>query len=294
MSAWWVIINPAAGRDTNLTERVMAALTVRGVRHEIRVSPSPEAVSAIVAEGRGRGYEAFASVGGDGTANLVVNGLLDHEWASPPTLGILPAGSGSDFIRTFGIPDRLESAADHLIDDSRYPIDVGMVAGSFGDRYFVNAVNAGLGARTVVEAARLPSRLGSRRYIAGFWSALAKTSPTDVRVDCDGTVIDAIAWNVVIANGQFFGGGMNVAPGATTGDGEFDVQVFAGPRREAPLVIRKVTRGTHLSHAGVERTSGRAVTVGVPETWLVEADGEILGHGSFTVEVIPGRLSFKI
>ncbi len=294
MSAWWVIVNPSAGRETNLTERVMAALTVRGIRHEIRVSPSPEAVRMIVAEGRDAGYDSFASVGGDGTANLLVNGLLEHEWAAPPTLGILPAGSGSDFIRSFAIPGRLESAADHLIDDSRYPVDVGLLKGSFGDRYFLNAVNAGLGARTVVEAARLPSRLGSRRYIAGFWSALAKTSPTDVHVECDGTEIATIAWNVVIANGQFFGGGMNVAPGAATGDGEFDVQVFAGPRRQAPLVIRRVVKGTHLTHPGVERVTGRVVSVRIPETWLVEADGEILGHGSFAVELVQDRLFFKI
>lgn len=294
MRAWWVIVNPTAGRDTNLTERVMTALTVRGVDHEIRVSPSPEAVRSIVAEGRNEGYDAYASVGGDGTANLVVNGLLEHEWVSPPTLGILPAGSGSDFIRSFAIPGRLESAADHLLDDSRYPVDVGMLRGAFGDRYFINAVNAGLGARTVVEAARLPSRLGSRRYIAGFWAALAKTSPDGVRVMCDGVAIDARAWNVVIANGQYFGGGMNVAPGAATGDGAFDVQLFAGPRREAPLVIRRVVKGTHLTHPGVRRTTGRRVVVDIPDTWLVEADGEILGHGSFTVDLVQDRLFFKI
>lgn len=294
MSAWWVIVNPSAGRETNLTERVMAALTVRGIRHEIRVSPSPEAVTAIVAEGRSEGYTAFASVGGDGTANLVVNGLFEDEWPTPPTLGILPAGSGSDFIRTFAIPGRLESAADHLIDDSRYPVDVGLLKASFGDRYFLNAVNAGLGARTVVEAARLPSRLGSRRYIAGFWPALAKTSPTEVHIDCGETTLSAIAWNVVIANGQFFGGGMNVAPGASAGDGEFDVQVFAGPRRQAPFVIRRVVKGTHLTHPGVRRTTARSVAADIPETWLVEADGEILGHGSFTVELVQDRLFFKI
>ncbi len=294
MNAWWVIINPAAGRDTNLPERVMAALTVRGLNHEIRVSPSPEAVSALVAEGRSKGYSAYVSVGGDGTANLVANGLLEQAWPTPPTLGILPAGSGSDFIRTFAIPGRLESAADHLIDDTRHPIDVGLLEASFGCRYFLNAVNAGIGARTVVEAARLPSRLGSRRYIAGFWFALAKTSPDNVRVDCDGTVTSTKAWNVVIANGQFFGGGMNVAPGANASDGEFDVQVFAGPRREAPFVIRRVIKGTHLTHQAVQRTTGRSVAVGIPETWLVEADGEILGHGSFKVEIVQERLFFKI
>ncbi len=294
MSAWWVIVNPSAGRDKDLAERVMVALTVRGISYEIRVSASPEAVAEIVEEGREKGYDAFASVGGDGTANLVVNGLLEFEWASPPTLGILPAGSGSDFIRTFAIPHRLESAADHLLDDSRYPVDVGLIDGSFGRRYFLNAANVGIAARTVVEANRLPSRLGARRYLAGFWSALAKTAPDDVRVDCDGRTIAAKAWNVVVANGQFFGGGMNVAPLATTGDGRFDVQVFAGPRREAPFVIRRVVKGTHLTHTAVLRTTGGSVLVDVPETWLVEADGEILGTGSFTAEAVQNRLFFKI
>ena len=294
MRAWWVIVNPAAGRDEDLSEQVMAALTVRGIDHEIRVSASPEAVPVLVAEGREKGYEAFASVGGDGTANLIVNGLLGLDWISPPTLAILPAGSGSDFIRTFAIPHRLESAADHLIDDSRYPVDVGLLTGSFGRRYFLNAANAGIAARTVVEASRLPSRLGSRRYIAGFWSALAKTAPDDVEVECDGETIAAKAWNVVVANGQFFGGGMNVAPRAATGDGLFDVQVFAGPRREAPLVIRRVVKGTHLAHPAVRRTTGARVVAAVPETWLVEADGEILGTGSFTAQVVSDRLFFKI
>lgn len=294
MSAWWVIVNPSAGWETNLVERTTKTLATRGIDHEIRVSASPQAVTKIVAEGRDSGYDAFASVGGDGTANLVVNALLELDWASPPTLGILPAGSGSDFIRSFAIPDRLELAADHLLDDSRCPVDVGLLHGSFGVRYFLNAVNAGIGARTVVEANRLPLRLGSRRYLAGFWSALAKTTPGAVHVDCDGIPIAIEAWNVVVANGRFFGGGMNVAPHATTGDGRFDVQVFAGPRREAPLIIRRVVKGTHLTHPAVRRVIGRSVVIDVPEAWLVEADGEILGTGSFTVEVVQDRLFFKI
>jgi len=294
MSAWWVIVNPAAGRNSDLSQEVSAALTARGIDHEIRVSASPEAVATIVTEGRDKGYESFASVGGDGTANLVVNGLLEHDWASPPTLGILPAGSGSDFIRTFDIPERLEPAADRLIGDSRYPVDVGLLAGTFGSRHFLNVVNTGIGARTVSEANRLPSLLGARRYIVAFWAALAKTDPGQVSVDCDGTTITDLAWNVVLANGQYMGGGMNVAPRAATGDGEFDVQVFSGPRREAPLVIRRVVMGTHLSHSAVKRTTARSMVIEVPDTWLVEADGEILGTGSFTAEVLEGRLLFKV
>ena len=86
----------------------------------------------------------------------MLNHILADEWPRPPTLGILPAGSGSDFVRTFAIPNELEAAADHLLDEDRYPVDVGRLAGRFGRSYFLNAANAGLGARTVVEAGALP------------------------------------------------------------------------------------------------------------------------------------------
>jgi YegS/Rv2252/BmrU family lipid kinase len=289
-----VIVNPAAGRGRDLTLQVESVLRERRIDHEVRTSETAEAIGRIVAEGRDLGYEAFLSVGGDGTANLVLNQLLADEWSRPPTLGILPAGSGSDFVRTFAIPNRLEAAADHLLGDDVYPIDVGLLKGVFGRRYFLNAANAGIGARTVVEAGRFPDWMGSRRYLAGFWSALARTAPDEIRVDCGTRTIATTGWNVVIANGQFFGGGMNVAPRAAAGDGLFDVQVFSGPRRLAPAVIRRVVRGTHLTHTAVRRTTGRSVHVEIAHDWLIEADGEIVGSGSFSAEALGGLLSFKI
>ena len=294
MRQWWVVVNPGAGRGHAREERVTDALAGRGIEFELRVSESGEAIRPIVAEGRDRGYTCFAAVGGDGTATLVLNALLLDDWAEPPTLGILPAGSGSDFIRTFGIPNDLDAAADHLLGDAEYAVDVGLLSGAFGHRYFLNVANSGIAARTVVEAERLPDRLGSRRYLAGFWSALARTNPSDVRVVTDGRRITALAWNVVIANGQFFGGGMNVAPRAAAMDGLFDVQVFSGPRRTAPAVLRRVVRGTHLTHRAVRRTTGASVEVDVPEAWMVEADGEIVGTGPFTAIVKPGLARFKI
>ena len=294
MTRWWVTVNPAAGRGRDLTRRVESALDVRAVDYELRTSETAEAVGGIIAQGRDLGYDSFLAVGGDGTANLVLNQLLKNAWAEPPTFGILPAGSGSDFVRTFAIPNELEAAADHLLDEDRYPVDVGLLMGLFGRRYFLNAVNAGIGARTVVEAGKFPDWMGSRRYLAGFWSALARTAPDDIRVECDKRTIAAVGWNVVIANGQFFGGGMNVAPRAAAGDGLFDVQVYSGPRRLAPAVIRRVVRGTHLTHTAVRRTTGRSVDVEIPHDWLVEADGEIVGKGPFSAEIVEGSLNFKI
>ena len=80
MSRWWVIVNPSAGRGRDLTLRTTSALNARSVDYEARTSESAESIGGIVQEGRDLGYEAFISVGGDGTANLVLNQLLEHEW----------------------------------------------------------------------------------------------------------------------------------------------------------------------------------------------------------------------
>ena len=291
---WWVVVNPAAGRRKDLAARTERALGDRGVEHELVVSATPEAVGDVVREGVDRGFSDFAAVGGDGMANLVVNGLMAHTWPSPPTLAILPAGSGSDFIRTFALPRNLEGATMHLLDEERYPTDIGLIEGSFGSRYFLNAANAGIAARSAGMANRLPVGFGAVRYTIGFWMALWGFPAAAASVDVDGRVLEGELMNVVIANGQFFGGGMNVAPRATVQDGVFDVQLFGGPRRLAPALMPRVMRGTHLTHRAVRRTKGSITVVDCPETWPIEADGEVLGSGPITVRVVPQAIFFKI
>ena len=100
--------------------------------------------------------------------------------------------------------------------------------------------------------------------------------------------------NVVIANGQFFAGGLNVAPRATVMDGLLDVQTFAGPRRNAPAIMTRMLRGTHLTHRAVRRRQGAIIRVECPESWPVEADGEVLGTGPVTVRTLHRAIQFKI
>ena len=112
--SWYVIANPYAGRKGEVASRTHAALTDAGLDFEIRVSSGPEHIAELVAEGRAAGVRDFACVGGDGTLHLTLNALLSSEWEEPPTLALLPAGSGSDFIRTFALPRRLEQMAPRL------------------------------------------------------------------------------------------------------------------------------------------------------------------------------------
>lgn len=292
--SWWVVVNPSAGRKGDLAGRVRAALGARSIDFEARVSASAAEVADIVDEGVTAGARRFVAVGGDGTAHMVLNALMAHEWGAPPVLGILPAGSGSDFIRTFALPKQLEAAADHFVSDDVYRCDVGVLEGSFGTRYFLNVADIGVAAAAVRTSNRLPRSIGGTRYSLAFWMTLARFPAAEIHLETAKRSYEGSAINVVVANGQFFGGGLNIAPKATLVDGLLDIQVFTGPRRQAFSVMPRVIRGLHLNHKGVRRFSVPSFTLHVDDDWPIEADGELLGAGSVTGRALPGVLDFKI
>ncbi len=171
-------------------------------------------------------------------------------------------------------------------------MDVGHLSGPWGDRYFLNVAQAGLGASVVQLAERLPDRLGALRYKVAIWPSLIRFPRAEIELDLGKRTYSGPAMMVVLANGQFFDGGMNVAPKAMLGDGELDVQVFQGPKRLAIALQPRLTRGTHLSHPSVRRWSSATVKLAVE--WPVEADGEYLGRGQLEARIVPGALDVKI
>jgi diacylglycerol kinase family enzyme len=141
----------------------------------------------------------------------------------------------------------------------------------------------------------MPRWVGEKRYAIAFWLTLPRFKPGIVEVTVDGrTRIVGPAIEVVVANGQFFGGGMNIAPSASVADGIADVQVFSGPRRKAFTVMPRVVRGMHLRHRNLRRTTGKDVIIHAPAAWPVEADGEWLGKGPISVTVLAAAIEFKI
>jgi diacylglycerol kinase (ATP) len=292
--AWLVLVNPHAGRRNATSENVAAAFSDHNVRAKVVTSRSLEHLRSTVADELSQGTLNFAVVGGDGTAHHALNAMLAFG-PSPHqdlTLSIIPSGSGSDFIRTFGHARGLDAGIARLREPDRYRIDIGKVVGSFGQVYFLNALNVGVAAASAKTAARLPRSLGPKRYAVGFWLALARFPQANITADIDHHSFAGDAINVVVANGQFFGGGMNVAPRATLTDGLFDVQVFHGPRRRAFSVMPRVIRGSHLTHTAVRRYIGSDISIDVPRDWPVEADGEILGNGSVRIATMPSAINF--
>src|SRR5919108_566268 len=164
------------------------------------------------------GTRFLVAVGGDGTIQEVINGMLEdgRPVAGDAVLGVVAAGSGSDFVRTFGLPGDTVKAVRHLQGDRLYPIGVIRAEYRLDDevvtRFVVNVAECGLGAAVVRRAARLPRWLGRSRYFWGFWLSLGPYRPSVVRVRVDRKEFEGTANNVVVANCQFYGGGVANSP----------------------------------------------------------------------------------
>lgn len=240
------------------------------------------------------GRTHFAVSGGDGTVNMTINVLLTLSLGEPPTLGVLPGGTGSDLPKTFGLPQDLEGAARHLRGDDTYDIDVATLEGHWGTRYFVNVAQVGVGAAAAETAPKISRRLGAIRYPAAFGIRLPRFPRAKVKVTTEKRIYESDALAVIMANAQFFAGGWNVAPRATLMDGVLDIQVIDARKRQAPALVPKVIKGTHLSDPSVRRFTAAEFTIETDPVWPLEADGDLVGNTTVRGRVVPAAIRLKI
>ncbi len=299
-----LIANPAAGRGRQpVLRRLQGALEARGLDYDTVTTRGPGHATALArAAIDEQGIRFVVAVGGDGTVHEVVNGLVNPETgprANKIILGVVPAGSGCDFARTFGLDRSPEQLARHLDGAELYPIDVGRVRLTGRDGrpvtfLFVNVAEAGYGAVVVERANRLPRFLGASRYLFGVFAAIRHFGVQPATVALDHTEVTAPLSNLVVANAQFFGGGMKVAPRALPNDGRFNVQLWRGAPKDVFLMTPRIRKGEHVPHPEVQEYQSTRVEVHADEPMLVEADGEVLGRTRATFDLLPHALNLKI
>jgi diacylglycerol kinase family enzyme len=232
----------------------------------------------------------------------VVNGMVENggPLAADAVLGVVAAGSGCDFVRSFGLPGDPVQGAAHLAGDQVRPIDVGTVTftdqGVTRTRCFVNIAEAGLGGAVVARAAGLKAGrfLGGARYAAGFWLTLPRFRPAAVRLDANGQYRAWRAFNVVVANCRFYGGGMQISPNSDPGDCLLDILVMTGPKSDSFTTLPKVYSGAHLPHRNIAELQAAQLSLEADPDFPVEADGELLGTTPASFGIIPGAVRLKV
>lgn len=290
----FAVVNPAAGGGA--AARAWPRLADRLVRSGARLDWAATAASGdgtrLARRAVGDGHDLVIAVGGDGTVNEVVNGLVPPSGSSRVTLGVLPAGRGRDVCRNLGIPRDLDAAVDRLLHGTDAAVDIGVV--DFGDRVrcFVSAAGAGFDADVArrTQRHRGPAALA---YIAGVVEAVASLRATPV------TVTGTFAWTgrataVIVANGVFVGGGMKIAPAANPTDGALDIIVLGEVGRlELLRWLPRVFRGTHIRHPRVVTARTIDCRISAPTPLPVHVDGEPAGSTPVVVSVRAGALTVR-
>jgi YegS/Rv2252/BmrU family lipid kinase len=278
-----LIVNPAAGggRALRLLPRVEGALRAAGLAVRVERTRSLEhAVEAAAAAGRIG--EVAAALGGDGLVGAVAGALRGTDGL----LAILPGGRGNDFAGSLGIPRDPAAACAAIANGRERTIDLGEAGG----RPFVGIASCGFDsdANRIANATRVP---GDAAYVYGALRALIGWRPARFELELDGEPLVHVGYNVAVANGRRYGGGMLIAPGAALDDGRFDVVTVADvSRRRFLSQLPKVFKGTHVESPEVAVRHAREVRIAADRPFALYADGEPIAELPTTVRTLPAAV----
>jgi len=303
LSKQCIIVNPVAGRGAakKAIPKIKAFLESFNIEYDLVETEYIGHAIKLAEEASSNGYATVVAVGGDGTANEVINGLMQalKKGHLTSNMAILPVGRGNDFSYGMGVPQDLEAACKLLANGKTRKIDIGFVKG--GDypegRYFGNGVGIGFDTIVGFEAAKLPSFISG---IPAYLIAALKTiflffrAPL-LRLNIDGEVLEQPCLLVSLMNGRRMGGSFMFAPESASDDGLLNLCIARQVTRLQVLgLFPKVMSGTQESHFAIKMPTAQHVTIeALTGTLPVHADGETICEAgkSLEVEVLKQQLN---
>jgi diacylglycerol kinase (ATP) len=283
-----VVIADAALVSIDVSPDVRQALLEQMPDVDIRVTDDPgsEALAAL-----DEGARFLVAAGDDVTTNLVANAMLDRADHASLILGVLPLAD-SDLPRTFGLPQDPIAACRHLTGPNIYEMDAVLLETEQQKRWLLQVGEIGFGADMVSRRGRHGGRL---RAFISFWRALARSPAVEVTIASERRSRTLRAWNVVLGNCQFFGGGVRISPRSYPGDGVLDVLVMSGSRSRAFTTLPRMSRGEHVPNDEVIEIRGiGALRIDAERPMPVHADGILVGTTPVDVRIEAKALRLKI
>lgn len=230
------------------------------------------------------GCTGVVAVGGDGTSFEVACGLMN----TGVPMGIIPAGTGNDFIKTVGIPGKPLDALAFLLAHPARPVDVG----GLNDRLFLNVCGTGFDV-TVLDytiAAKKYVR-GILPYLVGLIRGIVHYRPVYVRFDTDGHTEEREVLICSVANGRFFGGGIPICPEAAASDGMLDLVVVEHkPRWLLPFLVPSLLMGRVLKFPFTTHKRCKSIDL-YSKNMRLNVDGEVFNFEEAHFSILQGALT---
>lgn len=300
-----VIFNPSAGggHAARRKSEIIGSLDQAGLSYSFLVTQAAGDAIQMAAQATAEAFDVVVSTGGDGTANEVLNGLMQAslKGSNLPTLGLIGVGRGSDFTHALGVPAGVQAGVTALLENRRRRIDIGRVPGGLypQGRYFGNCVGVGFDAMGTIEAAKLP-RLGG---FLSFFIAVLKTvflyhQGPRIKLTYDGESLTTQTLMVSVMNGRRLGGGFWMAPGSIPDDGLFDIcLVRQVSRRRVFGLVPHFIKGTQDTQPEVMTMRASSIMIEALEGVLpAQTDGEILSTEGqhLNIDLLPKAIEVVI
>jgi len=286
------IVNPVAGKGKSLQfiSEIKNLFAKSDTSHIIEITKYPGHATEIarkhVSEGKCRLY----SVGGDGTLNEIVNGMV----GSDSSLAIIPCGSGNDFIKSITDNLNIKNILEKSVHGGEKLIDLAKV----GSQYFLNISSIGFDAEVLLNVnkiKKLPFITGRMAYILGVITTIFKYSHNFLKISIDEQHMEAKSLLIAVANGRYYGGGMLAAPEAQIDDGLFDICLIRNMSKVKILkFFPKFIKGQHGKIAGVSFYRGKRVEIVCDGEVAMNIDGEVAKTSRTVFEIIQNGIKIVI
>ena len=243
----------------------------------------------IAAEAAIQKVDTIVVLGGDGTLNEVINGVLSAGCQQIPRIGIIPSGSSNDFSKSLGLPQQLHKACRTIISGKTKYVDIGQAGGY----YFCMASSVGLFAAVCAESYRMKGLNGSLRYIAAALCVIRKmSSGWEMNIRADERTFRGTYGVLLVSNTPRYGG-LFFTPNANPDDGLFDCLLIEMPKKlEALSLIPLVLRKALASHNKVTMFRTKSISVSLTPSAPLSNDGEVYPNlfSSVDYNILPKKL----
>jgi len=287
---WLVVSNSSAGKGKGriLAHDFINLLSDNGLENKlIDCDTFAETSILLEKEIQSNRYNYLIAVGGDGLVNLCLQMVAEKQIC----LGVIPAGTGNDFARATGFNGKSVSEIFSIISKSKpIKIDLGKAVSAGGSKWFVQVLSTGFDAIVNSLANRMIWPRGKSKYTIATILILSRFKSIPYKFEIDGKAIEQNAMLLVVANGESYGGGMRICPGASNSDGIFDILIVRPVTKIALLTIfPKVFKGNHIPHPKIDVYKGKHVKILGPTVSF--ADGEFVSQLPIEVTNVPNALT---
>lgn len=273
---YFFIVNPASGGGNKLSflSEISHFCQNNNLKYEVEITKEPKHATELAKQAV-KNFEVVVAVGGDGTVNEVVNGIV----GTRAVLGILPIGSGNDFSRQLGYRKKLSDDLKILKNGRTREVDAGVVNNEY---YFINGFGAGFDGQVATKVKKyLPYVKGFLAYLLAVLSILPVYKFPRVRIELDnGKIIDKEILLIATCIGTTYGGGFKIAPSAKLNDGLFTICLIDKLGRWYALRnIPKIMKGVHLGLPEVHTYTSKKISIQSEKELYSQIDGELLPLG---------------